>query len=316
MKIVIQIKDQYGINNILSQIPEFNEIKNEENIEIEIVYTCGNFLKGEVFAVLVAYVRYLEALKKQVRIIYNPDEDCETIRYAARINFFRLLGIEFDEKFDRHDAVGRFIEITPFEGEKLWDIVHEVTKIFKNALDIDNAILDSIYHCFGEVVCNVDTHSQSTNGGIIYAQYLSNINTLKIFIIDSGIGFYQSLTSSKPYQQLTHEQVLSKCLEKEVTNGKGKGMGLYHTSLFTIENKGILKINSCGKELSKTSMSESIKDVPYWQGSIISMEIRTNEKVNYDEIFEGHEPLTFDDLEESRNEAKASENENKIEKLW
>lgn len=311
MKIIIQLEEGYSINEILSQLPKIETIKDEQSVEIEIIYNCGDFLKGEIFAVIVAYVRWLESLGKQVNIVCDTSEDCNTVRYAARIDFFNLLGIPFEEKFNRKNSEGRFIEITPFEEENLWDIVHQTIKIFKNTLNINSTVLDCIYYCFGEVVGNVDTHSQSKSGGIIYAQHFPKGNGLKIFIIDSGVGFYESLASADKYKELNHEEALRKCLEKEVTNGKGKGMGLYYTSSFTVANKGILSINSCGKKLQKANDAEIICDVPYWQGSIISMELKTNEIVSYEEIFESHKPLTFDELEESRNEK-----DNQIDDLW
>ena len=308
MKIEIDIKDYYTINNIISQFPSPELIMEEKEIVIEIIYTCGNFLRGEIFAIIVSYVRYLKKLGKDVKILYDPDEECETIKYASRINFFRLIGIEFNENFNRQNSTGRFLEITEFTEENLFDIVHDTVKIFKANLNIDKDILDCIYYCFGEVVDNIETHAYSKNGGIIYAQYFPNAHIIKIFIIDSGIGFHESLKSCTKYKDISHEESLIKCCEKGVTDGKGQGIGLYHTSLFVQANNGTLRVNSCGKELVKTATSEKINDIPYWQGSIISLELRTNQNVNYSEVFEGYEPSTFDDLEESRNE--------KIDELW
>jgi len=308
MKIDIKIEDNFGINDIISQLPTVKLFESEDIIKIGIIYTCGNFLNGEIFAILVAYVRYLQKSGKEVQIIYDPDEDCETIKYASRINFFKLLEVDFNEKFNRQSSTGRFVEITEFNHVNLWDIVHKTVKIFKSSLNVDNSILDCIYHCFGEVVDNVDIHSQSENGGVIYAQFFPSAQKIKIFIIDSGIGFHESLKSCEEYKAISHEDCLSKCCEKGVTDGKGKGIGLYHTSLFVQANNGTLIINSCGKELIKKANKEHIIDTPYWQGSIICLELRTNQSVDYNEVFKGYTPSTFEDLEECRNE--------KIEELW
>lgn len=311
MKIIIELEEGYGINEILSQLPEFRSIKYEENLDIEVAYNSDDFLKGEIFAVIVAYVRWLKLLGKQVNVICDTSKDCNAVRYAARINFFKLLEIPFEEKFKRINPTGRFIEIKTFEEANQLKVLLDVVGIFKNTFKIDDTILDCINYCFGELVSNVDMHSQSGNGGIIYAQYFPKLNKLKFFIIDSGVGFHKSLTSTDNYKELTEEEALKMCVEKAVTNGKGKGMGLYDTSLFVAATKGILSINSCGKELWKTDTFETIKDVPYWQGSIISMELKTNVAVNYEEVFEGYTPAGYNDYEYPQDKE-----DNQIDDLW
>jgi hypothetical protein len=306
MDIKIDILDSSNINAIVKQLSTIEQINEESEVNIQLNYTCGKFLQGEIFAVIVAYVKYLERLGKVVKLIYEPDEECETIKYAARINFFKLLGISFNEKFTRHDPSGRFVEITQFESDDtLFDVVHQVTTIFKTHLGLDENTLNSLYYCFSEVVGNVHIHAKSENGGLAYAQYFKGTNTLKIFIIDSGIGIHKSLTESVKYKTLTPEQALLKSIEKGVTDGKGMGKGLYHTSQFLLKTLGLITINSCGKELRKSAgiPKGEVKDISFWQGTIISMIIRTDQKADFKGLFEGDPPaLTFEESEECRNE--------------
>jgi len=314
MILSINIEDSFGINEIIEQLPKINDLSNEI-IKIDLKYKCGNFLKGEIFAIITAYIHYLRENDKNVELIYDPDEECETIKYAARINFFQNIGVDFEEKFQRNSSVGRFIEITEFNDKNLFDIVFSLAQIFKKQLNLNKGVLNSINYCLGEVVDNVDTHSGSKNGGIIYAQYFSSTQKLKIFIVDTGMGFYKSLTNNKEYKDMSEEEVIMKSIEKEVTSGKGQGMGLFHTCLFTIANKGSLIINTCGKELYKNMANQKVIDVPFWQGSIICLELRTNVDVDYSIIFEGYEPATLEESEENRSDQNNEENQ-KITKLW
>jgi len=308
MKINIEIKEYASINDILSQLPFKADVDRVEYIEVELFYTCGNFVKGEIFALIVAYIRYLEHLNKNIKITYDPDEDCQTIKYAARINFFNLIGIEFNEKFNRNETNGNFLEITEFNADNLYDVIQDTVRIFQKTLRLENSILDCVNHCFGEVVCNVDMHAESQSAGVIYAQYFPNAKKLSIFIIDCGIGFHESLKKSEEFKEISHEECLLKCCEKGVTDGSGKGIGLYHTSLFISDNDGQMKINTCGKQLIKNNKVETVIDTSHWQGSIINLELKTNKVVDYQTVFEGYEPLTFAENEECINE--------KIAELW
>lgn len=59
-------------------------------------------------------VSYMRA--KQIVVNIELEGECS---YAARVNFFQLLGIPYEEKFVRRNNVGRFIELSRFTNINL-----------------------------------------------------------------------------------------------------------------------------------------------------------------------------------------------------
>src|SRR5690606_12809806 len=91
-------------------------------------------------------------------------------------------------------------------------------KMSDNDIDFISLIIE-------EMICNTTMHSKSISGAYCYSQ--KYINSLEFILIDNGIGIKKSLEKNPEYSALTNEESILKALEFEVTNGEGRGHGLF-----------------------------------------------------------------------------------------
>jgi hypothetical protein len=310
-EIILNINQTTTINAIVNKLIYDDD---KDDITIKLSYEPGHFLKGEIFTVINAYIKHLESKKVICRfeLLQNP---CYSINYIARINFFKNINYPFVEDFNRHNTEGSLVEISEFNSKNMYDVVTRISYILSTVSDIDKDTINCVNYCLGELVANVEMHSKSNSNGLIYAQYFRN-NILKIFIVDNGIGFYESFAENDEFNHLSEEDLLKKSLEEKFKskNGGGQGYGLFHTKEFINLSEGILSINTCGKTLLSNKDYLSVINSNYWQGSIISLKFKTNCNVDYSQVFlannDFYQPKI--DLHELMEEYNNTNNE----KLW
>lgn len=281
--------------------------------DILLSYTCGDFLKGELFVIINAYIKLLE-YKKVPFTFKLSDDNCESINYVARINFFKNINYDFKESFNRHDASKTLLEITEFNSDNMFEITTKIAYILKNNFDIEENILNCINYCLGEVIGNVDMHANSKTNNLIYVQTFKN-KFIKVFIIDNGDGFYKSFDENEEFSKLSEEDLLLFSVNEgfKSSKGKGRGYGLFHTKEFVTATNGILSINTCGKILISNMNRTEVRNCPIWKGSIITLKININNKIDFDKVFTAngnyYKPLEYE-------EHIAFYNENGISELW
>jgi hypothetical protein len=281
------------------------DLENEnENLELTVEIST-NFIRGELFAILVSFYKSMKY--KGLLTKYNFNYENENILdYISRINFFQLIEEDSNEKFRRHDTSSTLIEISEFNSSNLFNITDKVAYLIKHNFGLEESIINCINYCLGEIIANVDVHSGSKINSILYAQYFRNSKTLKLFIIDNGIGIYNSLSSNILYNKLSVNEVLLKSVEEEVTRDKsvGGGYGLFHTAEFIKQNSGKLNIYSFDKVLEVSQRGKFVYNSPIWNGSIIALEINTDIFKDYTKIFtnkgKAYNPTSFNEIIEMK----------------
>ncbi len=195
--------------------------------------------------------------------------------------------------------------IEVFDDLNIHQVYAEIINLFKTSTEIELSILQLLSYCFYEILDNVVTHSGKKCGTVI-SRFLSDTNKIQILVADDGIGIQQSLRANQLYKDISEEEALSRCLQDKVTDGKGMGYGLYST-LCLIRNAGIrLEIHSGEHLLVSDGKTEVVTKASLWQGTLVYVELRSDQEINPNEILDGRadaetefneEFLDFEDLE-------------------
>lgn len=284
--------DDIEINNISTLISKFSTLHDlEKRVLVNLFVNIPTIVYPECLTIVVSLVKFFEYKGIKFNInVNNPNNN----NYVSRINFYRALGIPFEEKFKRWNSDGRFVEITNFNGDNNIPLVNNILRVIRDNCNIDTSVTNCLNYCFFEMVDNIENHAVSPIGGYTVAQNYSYANELRIVIIDAGIGIHNSLTKTEgtKYEHLSPEESLQFCIRKEVTNGKGMGNGLYHTTEFIKRNNGEMQIYS-GENCLYISGSETwIENSSYLQGTLIYVKIKTNRFVDFKDIFGEEIPET------------------------
>jgi hypothetical protein len=146
-------------------------------------------------------------------------------------------------------------------------------------------VLQLIFYCLGEIMDNIIVHS-GRDAGWLAAQYYPKSREIRLIICDHGNGIHQSLTSNSEsaYQNVREHEALELCIQRGVTNGKGLGFGLYATSQFVTKNGGDLLIYSGNHYLELENGGITVKEGPYWKGTLVALRINTDVIVEYKSI--------------------------------
>ena len=200
------------------------------------------------------------------------------------------------------------VSIDVFDAQTLNAVYRDVVNAMTSHFDIEVSVLQALSYCLYEMMDNVHIHSGKPLGTAM-THYDDERKVLRILIADDGMGIKASLAENKKYKDITESEALSLCLEDTVTDGKGMGFGLYTTAKL---------VNSIGKEFILHSGSHkliieddstSVIENGFWQGTLIYMEIGTDEEIDPNQIVDNRA-----DAVGEYNEAFVETGE--LESLW
>lgn len=255
----------------------------------------SNFLYSDFLMILVSAVSYLRGRGNKVtgNIVFNSNDN--RIQYASGINFFSLLGLEYEEKGIPKSVKGKFIEITPYNRNNIAEIFTNIRKILISNIEVNLEVQQLLDYCMYEIMDNVLNHSAfpdfGNGNGWCCSQLFPGSDEIRLLICDSGVGIHKSLTShpKSKYKELNEKEALEMCTEKGITNSEGMGFGLYATSEFIKHNGGEMMIYS-GNHYSKIlNGQKSVHGGSYWQGTFVYLKINIKKPVDYHLIMpKGH----------------------------
>lgn len=233
---------------------------------------------------IVSALRYLDRfeIKPLGNILYNPQK----VNYISRMDFFTNLNVEFEEEIKRKDSTGKCIEISKFDKDTVFSIYDSIIKILDSFPSIELTVLQGLGYCFYELLDNVLNHSEENYGWVV-AHYYKAESTIRIMICDTGIGIHKSLTTSPKnelFKKYTEEEAISECINDKVTNGNGMGFGLYSTANLIKDCESELIIYSGNKKLYCNQERKKVEDIPYWQGTIIFIKLRSDICIDPDKV--------------------------------
>lgn len=221
--------------------------------------------------------------------VLNLEKDSARARYASRIDFFKLIGMDYEEDFQRWSGGGHFTEITRFTNDKgrndfYHNLLRRVVAIVRN-VNADRAVLEMLDFCLTELFDNALNHSGMPYGWAS-AQFFPQRREVRLIVGDTGIGIHQSLTRNpkSKFKHLNEMQAVARCIEAQVTSGEGMGNGLFVTSEFIRRNAGELLIYSGSHFLRCTASATTVTRGYRWNGTFAFMRINTDVPVDYQEI--------------------------------
>ncbi len=234
-KITINISKDLTLNSIIRILSEIN-IKIDLILELEI--ECKGFVNADVYLLIVSFVNSMINEGTIVQVFLKNENNCSAVNYASRIDFFKHLNIDYNEKITRHNTSGNLIPITNIESGVM-DLSKEILSIFKNDFNMSTIDVNQLSLIISEMFCNTTIHSKCKSGAYLYCQkYKGNANYLEFILVDSGIGIKKSLQKNKLYENISNKESVLKATEYEVTCGEGRGHGLYFASEFVRRNNG------------------------------------------------------------------------------
>lgn len=196
--------------------------------------------------------------------------------------------------------------IEVFDDQNIHRVYSEIVNLFKSSVEIELSVLQLLSYCFYEILDNVVTHSGKKCGTVI-SRFVSERNKIQILVVDDGMGIQSSLKENELYKNISEEEALLVCLQDKVTDGKGMGYGLYST-LCLIRNAGIrFEIHSGNHLLVSDGKKEKVIKAPLWQGTLVYLELQSNQEIDPNRILEGRadavsefneEFLDIDDFED------------------
>jgi len=222
--------------------------------------------------------------------------ECEKLEatskhYLERMKLFEFLDIESGIKINKHESSGRFIPLTQIKtSEELSDFIREMVPL----LHISPQQAEPIKYIISELVRNVLEHAKSKSGAILCAQYYIKSNTIRIGIVDGGIGIKKSINQS--YSAETDLDAIKLALIPGITGTTrnvggtefNAGAGLFFIKSIATANKDFFMIysgNGMYKLLKRSSEkirlnADPFRDkhsrddnYPYWQGTVLGIDI-------------------------------------------
>lgn len=268
---------------------EAHSLVENDTIYLLLDFSSNSFVHSDHLLTVVVIVNYFRA--KGIIVTIDVRGECN---YAARVNFFNLLGLSYSESFTRRGNVGRFIELSSFTEDSTYTLQDNLTMIL-HQLPIDIEVKHLMFYCLAEIMDNVLIHSRQENGWMC-TQFYPSAKKIRLMICDNGVGILNALQSGdrQEYRDINEADALELCVQRGVTNGLGLGFGLYATSRFIQLNGGEMLLCSGHHTLDINGDQSTVSHGSYWPGTIVALLIHTDIPVDYQDIMPGHHTLPDD----------------------
>src|SRR3989344_3844386 len=225
--------------------------------------------------------------------------------YLKRMGLFDLLQIKSGIEIVEHEAAGRFIPLTQIK-----DSAH-LTKFLTEMIPLLHLKPDQvepIRYIMSELTINVFEHARTDIGAILCAQYYKKSNTIRIGIVDRGIGIKSSIGAV--YRVTNDLQAIQLALTPGVTGTTDRiggtefnaGAGLFFIKSIAKVNRDFFVIYSGSGlyKLLRESSSKRIRlqsnpfkdkhskneDLPYWQGTVVGVDINLDNREEFSLLLE------------------------------
>lgn len=225
--------------------------------------------------------------------------------YFEKMGLFKILGLDSEMEIIEHEPAGRFITLQIIKDSiQLDKFIIEMIPLLHSEPDK----VEPIRYIIFELVRNVLEHSGSNEGAIVCAQYYSKSNTIRIGVVDNGIGIKKSISHS--YSPKDDLDAISLALTPGITGTTTKiggtesnaGAGLFFTKSLAKVNRDFFMIYS-GKGMYKLLKSPKGKETkliadplsdhasydnnyPYWQGTVVGIDLCLDEHANFNELLD------------------------------
>lgn len=223
--------------------------------------------------------------------------------YLYRMKLFDHLGIKSHIKINEHDSTGRFIPITQIvRQETLSTFIEDMIPL----LHLAPEQAKPIRYIISELTRNVFEHSQSSIGAIVCAQYYKDSNTIRLGIVDRGVGIKNTISAA--YSVKNDLAAINLALTPGVTgatrriggNEQNFGAGLFFIKSIAKVNRDFFMIYS-GTSMYKLLKTKGDKKVrlyidpkddkhsennnfPFWKGTVVGVDLNLDSREEFKDI--------------------------------
>lgn len=251
---------------------------------------------------VLAMVAALGLTVKSENLLFEKLE-AKSRHYLERMGLFKLLGLRSDIVITEHESTGRFIPLLKISNsEELSRFIIDMVPL----LHLEPNQAEPIKYIVSELVRNVFEHSCSKEGAIICAQFYKKSNTIRIGIVDTGIGIKESINVS--YDANSDIEAIKLALTPGVTGTTNRVGGSEFNAgagLFFI--KSIAKVSGdffilySGKAMFKLLKSganpklyidpfkdrhSKIENLPHWMGTVVGIDISLGRKQEFSQLLD------------------------------
>ena len=225
--------------------------------------------------------------------------------HLARMDLFKACGIEYREKFTRHDRRTDLVEICvtdkAAEGEQLASKI--VTALVGATPDFDpNAKPDEmtgylphdylhlpLHYIFSELLENALTHAKRAGykdaRTWVAAQYYRKEDRIRLAVLDNGCGLLGSLERHPSLAEKSHAAAIQIAFEPRVTcnpdlelrpnETANQGVGLTVVREIVAQGRGVLRLVSGNAFVEQKGNSQPrILSISPWQGVAPALEFK------------------------------------------
>ncbi|MFH1874591.1 MAG: ATP-binding protein [Pseudomonadota bacterium] len=238
--------------------------------------------------------------------IHFEELEAKSKHYLERIGLFKLLGLKSNINIIEHEPAGRFIPLSKIaNSEELSRFIVDIVPL----LHLQPNQAEPIKYIISELVRNVLEHSCSNKGAIVCAQFYQKSNTIRIGIVDTGVGIKESINMS--YRTTSDLEAIKLALTPGITGTTNKiggtefnaGAGLFFIKSIAKVSRDFFMIysgNAMYKLLKSKATSSRVNlnidpfkdshsknsDFPYWQGAAVGIDISLEQKQTFLELLE------------------------------
>jgi len=219
--------------------------------------------------------------------------------YFERMRLFRFLNLNSEMDIVEHEPAGRFIPVTQIQDSAtLGRFIEDMIPL----LHLDKQQSQSIKYIVSELVRNVLEHSASQHGAFVAAQYHAKTNTVRLGIVDTGVGIKKTIgrfhvvKNYKDAIKLALTPGITGTTSKEGGTEYNAGAGLFFTKSISRINKDFFVIYS-GDTLFKLLRKQEPGTVlnsdpfadrhtleqglPYWNGTVIGVDMTLDDNEDF-----------------------------------
>jgi anti-sigma regulatory factor (Ser/Thr protein kinase) len=210
--------------------------------------------------------------------------------YLTRMHLYDFLGLPSPDSIIEHEASGRFMPLTRIQtSNELSTALEEIVPL----LHLPPEQARSMRYIVSELVRNVLEHANTQYGAIICAQYYAKSNTIRLGIVDTGIGIKQSIdfahrsNSDIDAIKLALMPGITGTTRRDGGTDYNAGAGLFFIKSIASINQNpfliysgkgmykLLKSKTPGRLRANANLdNHSEKDsLPYWQGTVVGIDI-------------------------------------------
>ena len=254
-----------------------------------------------VHPVVIAMIAALAQTVPNTHVTCDPFT-ARSSHYFQRMRLFDFLGIDSGITIEEHEPAGRFVPITQItNSEEQTRFITEIVPM----LHLQPEYAEPIRYIVSELLRNVIEHAGSPHGAFVAAQYYPKSNSIRIGIVDTGIGIKTSLQRSHRVNtdldaiRLALMPGITGTTAREGGTSENAGAGLFFIKSIASINQDFLAIYSGSgfyKLLKQTSNRlhadpfndnhSSNDDLPGWPGTVVGIDMTLDEHERFSTLLD------------------------------